>query len=228
MQELTVTQLVDILFQKPDRITKDVLSQRSAFQKVRDKVLTYDQGTSPRNAHPGTLEKLKHKLLLHFESCATVSPHERSLKNAALELKALGFSNPQVEEIKHLCHRFVLEYFEPGRVLEDVLKIDHPGYFYAWCDDAFFGAALAPDTGVGNSTTKVTKKDFLEATEQREKNMHNPILTKNSAFSTAREEQAYPLFQEYIVRNWDVYQGGNSAFFLKPFRPTQICKDIRL
>lgn len=222
MRALTTTELADILFQKPDRITAGILQQRSPVEKLRDNALTWQEKRSLRPVNPGKMEQLKKKLLLHFEAEAKVaSQHPRSLKQAALELKALGFSNKQIEEIKSCCYRFTTSYCEPNEPLGNILHKDYPGHTYAWCDDAFLGAALVPWNG---SSTFNSSEDAFTTLDQFKKDKYDPAQTKNTMFTPEWEEQAYALFQEYVAEY--VAKLGGASLFLMPAKPHQRYKTI--
>jgi hypothetical protein len=223
MRALTSTELADILFQKPDRITAGILNQRSPAEKLRDNVFTYQKERSLSPINPGKMEQLRKKLLLHFEAEARVSSeHPRSLKHAVLELKALGFSNQQIEDIKTCCYRFTLGNFHDDAPLRDPLHNDNPGYRYAWCDDAFLGAALVPWSG---STSFKSTEDNFAVLDQYKKDRHNPAQTKNTMFTPEREAEAYSLFQEHVASYVDSGWKGSSDL-LMPAKPHQRYKAI--
>jgi len=225
MRALTAQELTDILWQKPDRITAGILEKRSVFEKLKDEQLTWKMTSDTRNGSPGALAKLKHKLLLHFEACAKVTPHPRALKKAALELKALGFSNEQIKEIKDACYRFTLTYCEPDAPLKNVFKQDYPGYNYDWCDNAFLGAALVPSYNSFNLNTNIAGEERDKAYKAWLASALNPALTKNSIFTPTREEQAYDLFKKYLPDYIDRWPDGKNLF-LAPAHPRKPYKKL--
>lgn len=178
MRALTTDELADILLQTPNRITAGILDDRSLVERCQDKVFQHDDKRVFRHADRdrGPLEKLGRKLFIYFEAGSKVkTEHPRSLKRAIFELKALGFTHRQIEQIKSCCYGFAQARVTPETPLGKALLKGHPDYGYDWCDDAFLGAAAVQTKGFDSQTIS------------------------NTLYAPAREKQVWEEFHEHVA-----------------------------
>jgi hypothetical protein len=176
-----------IIFQRDDRITKDALSQRSDWAKLRDNVMVYHH-RSGCSSPDSSIEKLRKQLFIEFEETVKVKEaHPKALINAAKELKTLGFTNEQVNEIKDEVAQFILNTLLTRYTGLEWIKLTeqaHPNFITAWNDDSFLGTAFYC------SDKKVSGCHTMSQDGQQFK---NNILT----------EQTEPLAYGHFVKHMD-------------------------
>jgi len=182
---LTTDQLADILFQRPGRVTEGILEERSAFEKLSDRLIWEDHRLSrPYKENPIRRWAAKHMLV--FDEHAQAKENPRSLRHAILELKALGFSYEQLNKFRYLSKQFMLG-LDPSPILEKTKKyfgerekmIWEKGsldsyWSYSWSDKSVLGAAIIC---VENDQKRVVSTHF---------------------FPGELEEEAYALLKENI------------------------------
>ena len=174
--QLTPEQMVDILFQRDNRITKGVLERRSFAEKARDAVFNL-QGEY-WNKSSGSLAGIRSSLVLEFEkyaNCPVNEEHPRSHRKAMLELKALGFSTAQVNQISRIMYRTIWfsAFYDmsraPGGYGYEICQ-NHPGLVVGFNSRAFLGvcafrhpgnkATFRPVNNLTNSRTEQLTYDF--------------------------------------------------------------------
>lgn len=193
-QNLTPVQLADIVLQVPDRVTAGVLERCGVWERWRDEALTrdYDEGQAP--ARGGW----RRRLLTHFDAAVKVAAeHPRSLRRACMELKALGFANAQIDEIRQMAYRFILMQCEPGYILHEQNKQDFPGRSHWWCDRAFLGAALlGPAVKSRPAKTIAEMEAQVHADEALKK---NAAANRNSIVADARMAAVEGAFRDWVA-----------------------------
>lgn len=186
--KLTTEQLTKILFQADDRITKDILSQQSRFDRWTNDLLSSRNGEIDHvSGAKGYLQRLQRKLTLVFtEEAKLDKAHPRSLANAMRELRALGYSNEQIFEIRDDAARFTLSGFQHTKLLPEMARRVTPNYGLRYNDDAFLGTMLIalPE---GKDERDIDEKDL------------NSYLTYNTAFLEKDLDELYPLFRNNIA-----------------------------
>lgn len=178
--KLTPDQLLDIIFQKDNRITKGILDHRNPLQKLSDQILTYRD--TDMSIHYGSMkERIKGLCFVFNQTVGNIVEHPRSLRKAKMELKALGFSKEQIKGISRLVSGF--NYSDYNR-----LHSKDEGEALVADDRAFLGLAVLPHSGerqVGYS------KEFDL----------NP-LAANTAYSVSVEDELYDQAKLYLDEDY--------------------------
>jgi len=192
-EPLTVKQLVDIIFQRPERITNGILDKRSIREKLRDKFLVHTERSMNRSSDSNPWESLRDKACMFFEGVAKVAEeHPRSLKKAAYELKALGFSNEKITKLKEIVYQFTLE---SKTDLDQILMKDYPDSLREFCDDAFLGIALLG--GISKRPQWKTREELEQQVDEYDEAKMDTQANKNMMFSPESEALAYQYFMKW-------------------------------
>jgi len=150
--QLTKDQLLDIILQTDDRVSKNILACRSAEQAFLDEHLVYNE--SGTMIYVGSLkEKFKSLFYIFNQEAKHIKEHPRSLKNAKLELKALGFSKQQVSDIWHRVQNF--NFSDHNGILPGI-----ENSFYVHDDRAVLGIAILPAKDGTLAGIPVKEPDF--------------------------------------------------------------------
>lgn len=145
--QLTSNELIDILLQKPGRVTEGLLEKRNPLQKMRDHLLAHKQTEMVeygRTMIKGKIQRFRRDHFHVFNEAAKIDqPHPRSLANAVRELRYIGFDGEQIEAIKKMVYRVTLTGLFYDTELRDKVS-QHLGgtVCYFWNDDAFVGAGI--------------------------------------------------------------------------------------
>ncbi len=198
--QLTQEQLCDILMQNTDRITNGILAQRSLWVTARDRVMQLNDRSFTTTNSP--LEKLKNSICLVFDSVVRIEEeHPRSLKKSKLELKALGFSNKQVNRLGEMAYQTTIndyyrDMFSKNKKIEtiaDQVRENYPGYHYFWNDNAFLGTGIVvlehTEGGVltGPITDEELKMKGWPTYNSAFKNEEQEKVMRSSLLSTIRD-----------------------------------------
>lgn len=180
MTALTARQLADILFQRPGRDTENILEKRSLWERGRDYWATWNDTDKARHdGLYGSWQKMRPRLFLEFSNVALVKEeHPRSFRKAMLELKALGFSNAQVAEIKGEFMGYTMCMQEHPTPLSRQLKKDFPTKVPVFCDAAFMGNAAYEGRGVDYETMIKQAPDNTMMSAESEELAYNEFLRR--------------------------------------------------
>jgi len=188
--KITPEQLRDILMQRPERITNGILEKRPLLMQARDRVMRWNDKSFSSSNDP--IEKMRDRLFLVFDAVVKIDEeHPRSLKKAKLELKALGFSNEQVDRLGQMAIQttinvFYRNFFSDDKeinTIADQVRENYPGYSYFWNDDAFLGTGILITEYVGDEGSLYGS---VSNSELKEKGWP----THNSAFLSEEQEQS--------------------------------------
>ena len=190
---LTPDQLIDILLQKPGRITEGALEQRLAYQRLKDHVLSYKRTemVSYGGGFKGDFQKATKKHMYVFDYAAEVpEEHPRSLKKAVFELNMLGYSKSQINDISEDVRRFALGYIytdgAASRFARAIMNDLGNGFGFFWNADSFLG------TGVFIPREEVKSSGLMGAVPS----LKDGDVILNSAYSDKTLPEAETLFRE--------------------------------
>jgi hypothetical protein len=156
---LTALQMTEIFFQHPERISKNVLEKRTALARLRDKFF-YLAKSGHTELWQGKLCKdwfLSLRRTDHFN----LDPHPRNLDAASFELKALGFSNTQIDQLKLELYRFILTNSQHSTWYKESIM---PHESFQFDDRCFLGCAsysIENEKAVGNSIFQPNKEEVV-------------------------------------------------------------------
>lgn len=194
MTALTARQMADILFQRPGRSTENILEKRSLWERGRDYWVSWnDTDRASYDGLYGSWQKVRPRLFLEFSNVALVKEeHPRSFRRAMLELKALGFSNAQVAEIKADFQRYTMCMQEYDTPLSRQLKKDFPTKVPVFCDAAFLGNAAYEGKDVGYEEMIRQNPANTRMTKEGEELAYNDFLGKLEYAAQAHPEWFTP------------------------------------
>ncbi len=217
---LTISQLADIIFQKPDRVTAGILSRRGALQGWMDDHLVYRH-----QALVSEMGGLKQSLCAQWmratdSDVPLAEEHPQSLSKAARELKALGFSNRQIDKIRICVHVFAANIDAIDPYLYQMIKNETGDYGRMYNDKAFLGIAGTPCIVRPYKTPAEFKAHMAEQDRLRADAANN----RNTVFPAGLYDALYSLFKGHLEGTVE----GQKEFFLKPEKPRQAFKVLGL
>jgi len=192
MAALTVTEMTDILFQRSSRITAGLLESQSWTEKLSDIFLTASSG----HLEKGRFLQLtaRNKIVFYdntYQKSKVHEEHPQSFRKALLELKAHGFSIPQVNAINDsISLKFWFTAYDEMRkctlLLPKLIERDYPGTSQMAASKAFLGMSF------------VARGDF------------GRVALSNNCFSPETENLAYGHIHEHLA----YHQKHNPGFFI--------------
>lgn len=221
--QLTPDELIDILLQKPGRITAGILDKRNPLQKMRDDALAVKTTDTTHYGKglgwPRWKQEFK-KNFMHeaWDKVPVEEESNRSLKKALSELRYIGYEGQKIDEIRSACIRFFLRYYSNGDTdLLEMSKEEHRGYWATdYNDRAFLGNALIIALNdVRPNYPDLTIEDYYSSDNCEILN----VITQSPINEVIIEEKFRYFMRLYIKsRN----EGRGSINLLKPEKPQKI------
>lgn len=102
-KNLSPDELIDVLFQKPGRVTQDLLDKRNPLQTMRDSIMTYSSETGYVEDYIGKgpiQSGLDSLMLPFFRGVSMAQHHPQALINGMRELRYVGYTTQQIRAIR--------------------------------------------------------------------------------------------------------------------------------
>lgn len=197
-RSLTPAQMADILMQSPGRLTAGVLEQRTSYERFRDDHLLFiNERPFPRDF----LTRVRGRLSLEFNrQCYVRHPHERSLADAARELRMIGFSHNQIRALKDSVYEFCAGPARRGD-LGRLVNEKFPDLKTGTCDDAFLGTAVKDNDDIN---------DFF----YRLLDLRVPVHPREGVFNSMFPRNAEPLARDALISHMESLNLKNPDLFL--------------